>query len=228
MSPRPRRADRHPDLQSAILETAWQQIAEAGAPALSLRAIARQLKITAPSIYNYFPSRDHLVTALIVQAFNSLAAAQEAALEEQAGAGLAGGLSALGLAYRRWAVDHPQRYQLIFGTPIPHYHAPPEVTVPAAARALVPLTRTLQQLSAAGMLRTENLAPMSAQLRSMLQAWQEFEGGSDLEVLYLALVIWSRVHGLVTLEIGNQLPAFIVEPAGLFQREIDTIVKQYT
>jgi hypothetical protein len=68
---------------------------------------------------------------------------------------------------------------------------------------------------------------MTPKLASMLRSWQEYEGGSDLEVLYLALVIWSRVHGLVALEIGNQLPVFIDDPAELFQREINTIFKQY-
>ncbi|HUN24568.1 MAG TPA: TetR/AcrR family transcriptional regulator [Anaerolineales bacterium] len=80
MSPRPRRQEQHPDLQNAIKETAWKQISELGAPTLGLRSIARELNITAPSIYNYFPSRDSLVTALIVDAYNSLAKAQEDAL----------------------------------------------------------------------------------------------------------------------------------------------------
>ena len=66
-----------PNLQDAIKETTWKQIAEDGAAALSLRAIARELKITAPAIYNYFPRRDDLVTALIVDAFTSLADSQK-------------------------------------------------------------------------------------------------------------------------------------------------------
>lgn len=228
MSPRPRREERHPDLHTAIKEAAWQQIAVAGAPALSLRAIARQLKITAPSIYSYFPSRDDLVTALIVEAFGSLADAQEASVAGLAGDDSSGRLRALGLAYREWAALHPQRYQLIFGTPIPHYHAPEEITTPAAARSLLPLIKTIQDLSSAGRLRTQELAAMTHQLEGMLIAWQEFSGGYDLEVLYLALVVWSRVHGLVSLEIGSQLPAFISDPLELFQREVDTLIKQYT
>ena len=84
MSPRPRREDRHPDLQTAIKETAWKQISVAGAPTLGLRSIARELNITAPSIYNYFPSRDDLVTALIVDAYNSLADAQEISIRNLA------------------------------------------------------------------------------------------------------------------------------------------------
>ena len=65
-----------PNLQEAIKETAWKQIAEFGAPALSLRAIARELKITAPAIYNYFPDRDALVTALIIDAYTSFGDSQ--------------------------------------------------------------------------------------------------------------------------------------------------------
>src|SRR3989304_6687408 len=68
---RPIKKKQIPNLQEAIKETAWRQIAEFGAPALSLRAIARELKITAPAIYNYFPDRDALVTALIIDAFTS-------------------------------------------------------------------------------------------------------------------------------------------------------------
>ena len=63
---RPTKKEQIPNLPEAIKETAWRHIAEKGAAALSLRAIARQLKITAPAIYNYFPDRDSLVTSLIV------------------------------------------------------------------------------------------------------------------------------------------------------------------
>ena len=224
---RPIKKKQIPNLQDAIKETAWKQIAEMGAAALSLRAIARELKITAPAIYNYFPRRDDLVTALIVDAYNSLADSQEATEQNFTADNLSGRLTALGLAYREWAVTYPQRYQLIFGTPIPNYHAPEEATLPAAARALIPLTRAIQEIASAGNLRTERLAKMSAKLKSMLAAWQKFEGGSDLEVLYLAWVIWSRVHGLVMLEITNQIPSFFDEPAELFRREMNNILLQY-
>ena len=69
-----------PNLQEAIKETAWKQIAETGAATLSLRSIARELGITAPAIYNYHPDRDALVTALIVDAYTSLGESQQAAI----------------------------------------------------------------------------------------------------------------------------------------------------
>lgn len=224
---RPSKKQQHPNLPGAIKETAWKQIAETGAAALSLRAIARELKITAPAIYNYFPSRDDLVTALIVDAYNSLGDSQEGALSTLSADDHASRLSALGLAYRKWAVTYPQRYLLIFGTPIPNYHAPEDVTRPAAARGLMPLMTTVQTIYAAGELRTEKFATMNPRLKSMLAAWQTIESESDLEALYLALVVWSRVHGLVMLEIGNHIPSFFDDPAEIFQREIKNILLQY-
>jgi len=226
MSPRPRREERHPDLHTAIKEAAWKQIAERGAAALNLRAIARDLGITAPSIYNYFPNRDNLVTSLIVDAYNSLADSQEAALESRAAESLSTKLYTLGIAYRVWGVTFPQRYQLIFGTPIPNYHAPDDVTTSAATRALVPLIKVIQDLQKEKALRTERLAGMSPRLESMLKSWQEVEGSSDIETLYLAIVIWSRVHGMVGLEIGHQFPPFI-DAAEIFQREMNNILIQY-
>jgi len=224
---RPTRKKQIANLQEAIKKTAWKQIAEFGAPALSLRAIARELKITAPAIYNYFPNRDALVTALIVDAYNSLGDSQENALANPSTGDHASRLSALGLAYREWAVTYPQRYQLIFGTPIPGYHASDEMTLPAATRALVPLISVLQSTHEAGSLRAERLAALTPKLKSMLTAWHKFEGRSNIEALYLALIIWSRVHGLVMLEIGNHIPPFIEDPAAVFRREIKNIVIQY-
>lgn len=224
---RPTKEEQIPNLSEAIKETAWQQIAERGAAALSLRAIARRLKITAPAIYNYFPRRDDLVTALIVDAYNSLAESQLAAIESLPAADLERRFTALGLAYREWAVTYSQRYQLIFGTPLPNYKAPEEITLPAATAALVPLIRIIQDLSDAGRLRLDRVAPLTADLEKMLSAWQENAVGMDLEVLYAALVAWSRVHGLISMEIGNHYPAYISDPGEVFRREIQNLIIQY-
>ena len=101
-----------PNLQEAIKETAWKQIADSGAAALSLRAIARDLKITAPAIYNYFPDRDALVTALIIDAYISFGDSQIEARDTVPVEDLIGRMRAVGLAYRKWAQTYPQRYQL--------------------------------------------------------------------------------------------------------------------
>jgi AcrR family transcriptional regulator len=210
-----------------IRETSWKLIAENGAAALSLRAIARELGITAPAIYNYFADRDALVTALIADAFTSLGDSQSAILKRLPPGAHATRLTTLGIAYREWAIAYPQRYQLIFGTPIPGYEADEEITLPAAAWALSALIETLQAAFLAGSLRVDRSAPMQFELTSMLSAWSEFAGGPDVEVLYAALIIWSRVHGLVMMEIGGQMPSFISDPGVLYRREIENIKIQY-
>lgn len=226
--PRPKKLT--PDnlaLPEAIRQMAWKQMAETGAAGLSLRAIARALGVTAPAIYNYYPRRDDLVTALIVEAYTGLADSQHRALAGQPLADPLACLLALGRDYRAWAVGHPQHYQLIFGTPIPGYVAPADITQPAAAQALTPLITALQAAHTAGRLRVERLAPAEPSLRAGLAAWRQAADGAEPEALYLALSIWSRVHGLVMLEIGAQLPGFFSEPGAVFERELQTLAAQY-
>ncbi|RPI34101.1 MAG: TetR/AcrR family transcriptional regulator [Chloroflexota bacterium] len=227
MSPRPKKNQQTINLQEAIKDTAWKQIAEYGAPALSLRGLARVLGITAPAIYNYYPDRDALVTALIVDAFTSLGESQKTSIQDLPPGDHTARLTALGLNYREWAMAYPQRYLMIFGTPIPGYHAPEDITVPAATWALQPLIATLQAIFEDGSLRVDRSALMTPDLASMLASWSQFAGGPNVEVLYAALIIWSRVHGLVTMEIGGQMPSFITDPGEVFRREIENIKIQY-
>jgi AcrR family transcriptional regulator len=225
MSPRPKRITPQGNLQQAIVKTAWEQIAEKGAPALSLRAIARALKITAPAIYNYYADRDALVTALIVEAFISFGDAQEQAIANIPKMEPAQRLRALGVAYRHWAVTYPERYQLIFGTPIAGYSAPVEITMPAAARSLEVLVKVLDDAHRAGKLRVDESLNMTPAAESMLKEWQASRAPDVyIETLFLALTIWGCVHGLVSLEVGNQFPSFIRDAGEIYRRELERIV----
>lgn len=215
------------DLHVAIRDTALRQIGENGAASLSLRAIARALHITAPAIYNHYPDRDDLVTSLIIDAYTSLGDGQFAVLEGQPVDNHAARLRALGWAYRDWAVAYPQRYMLIFGSPIPGYHCPPERSMPAAARSLSPLIGVLGAALRARVLQPEEAPNLSDELRQQLAGWQTIHAVEDAYILYLALVIWSRVHGLVMFEIDNQYPPFIQDPGLIFRREVEMIVRQY-
>jgi AcrR family transcriptional regulator len=227
MSPRPRREERHPDLQTAIKETAWKQIVKFGAPTISLRAIARELKITAPSIYHYYPSRDDLVTALIVDAFTSFADSQQDVISTIPEQEHAERMRALGLAYRSWAIAFPERYQLIFGTPIAGYIAPEEITMPVAARSLTILVSVLQSAYTAGKLRRVASHDMSPQIKTMFAPWQQAYGAADTQVMFIAISIWGQVHGLVSIEIGHQFPPFITDPGEVYRRVIDILIAQH-
>ncbi len=229
---RPRQSERKIDLPKAIKAAAWQLVADQGVAALSLRAIARELKITAPAIYTYFSSRDELVTALIVDAFLSLGQRQATVLIRRPQIAPSpeeffDRLTDLGTAYRIWAIEHAQRYQLIFGTPLPGYHAPREVTVPAAAAALQPMINTLQAAWESGALQTYASAPMTTAIHKMFSDWSDFACGAHPEALYAAFIIWTRVHGFVSLEIGGQLPSFLVNPEEIYLRELQAICRQF-
>jgi AcrR family transcriptional regulator len=222
--PRPKQGQSNPNLNEAIRQTAWTQIAQSGAPTLSLRAIARELNITAPAIYNYFPSLHELVTALIVEAFTSFAAAQQAAIDPLSAEDHRGQLWALGKAYRDWAVTYPERYQLIFGTPIPGYHAPMEQTGPAAMCSLRILINVLDHARQAGQLRCQ--FTLGAALAAQLEDMKSLHPVEDARVLYLALVIWARVHGLVSMEIGHQHPPMLTHPLELYNQELEMILDE--
>jgi AcrR family transcriptional regulator len=224
---RPIKKNQIPHLQEAIKETAWKQIAEHGAPALSLRAIARELKITAPAIYNYFPDRDALVTALIIDAFTSFGDWQIEARDSVSENDLKGQLQAIGLAYRDWAHTFPQRYQLIFGTPIPGYEGPMEKIFPASARSLSALVSVVEGLRVAGKLNVDSFPKVKAEYKVSFEMWKTYGGNADLLSLSVAMLIWTRVHGIVSLEIQGNLPAFGPKGDALYRYELQSIYEQF-
>jgi AcrR family transcriptional regulator len=224
---RPTRKKQIKNLQEAIKETAWKQIAEFGAPALSLRAIARDLKITAPAIYNYFPDRDALVTALIIDAYKSFGDSQLTARDAVPESDITGRMRAIGLAYRTWALTDPQRYQLIFGTPIPGYETPLMEVLPSAARSLSALVSVVEQLRVSGRLNVASFPEVNKQYKISFETWKKYGGDVDMLSMSVAMVIWSRVHGIVSLEIANNLPPFGANGDELYLFELDSIARQF-
>jgi AcrR family transcriptional regulator len=119
-----------------IKEEARRQLAAEGAQRLSLRAVARELGMVSSALYRYFPSRDDLLTALIIDAYDSLGAGAEAAAAARPADDPRRRWRACCQAIRAWAIDHPHEYALIYGSPVPGYQAPQE-TIASAARVAV-------------------------------------------------------------------------------------------
>ena len=224
---RPIKKNQIPHLQDAIKETAWNQIAEFGAPALSLRAIARELKISAPAIYNYFPDRDALVTALIIDAYTSFGDWQLEARDAVASNDPREKLEAIGLAYRNWAHTYPQRYQLIFGTPLPGYQAPAEKVFPSSARSISALFSVVEELRAAGNLSTDSVPTVSDEYRAFYDQWRTYSGDINPISLFVAMIIWARVHGIVSLEIQGNLPPFGENGDALYLFDLHAQARQF-
>jgi AcrR family transcriptional regulator len=224
---RPIRKNQIPNIQEAIKETAWRQIAEYGAPALSLRAIARELKITAPAIYNYFPDRDALVTALIIDAYTSFGDWQLEARDSVRRNDPRKKLEAIGVAYRNWAHTYPQRYQLIFGTPIPGYKMPAEKAFPSSARSISALFSVVEELRAAGKLQVTSAPTINEKYTPFYELWKNYLGEVHPQSLFVAMTIWARVHGIVSLEIQGNLPPFGENGDALYKSELNAQARQF-
>jgi len=205
-----------------IKQTARRHMAKKGAASLSLRAIAREMGMTSPALYRYFSSRDDLVTALILEAFNSLADSQEANYEACRSLPFCERLMNLAEDYRAWALQHPELYSLIFGTPIPNYHAPAEITGPAAQRSMVPFIRLVTEVHEAGQLQyPKAYMGLSSEFKRRLKVAGD-EKGYDRppEMVLLTLTGWGRIHGLVSQELYNHLPPIIDNPGEYFRSDM--------
>jgi hypothetical protein len=134
---------------------------------------------------------------------------------------------AIGVAYRQWALAYPQRYQLIFGTPIPGYQPPVEKIMPAGARSLVALVGTVAALRSAGQLRVDQFPKLMPGHKAEFELWRQHTGGADLLSLSVSMLIWSRVHGLVSLEIAGSLPPFGPSGDALYRYELESIRTQF-
>ncbi|WP_234286134.1 TetR/AcrR family transcriptional regulator, partial [Streptomyces venezuelae] len=125
------------EITAAIKDEARTQLAAEGAAKLSLRAVARELGMVSSALYRYFPSRDDLLTALIVDAYDAVGAAAERAVADTAGQRPLDRWTAVCRAVRAWAVAHPHEYALIYGSPVPGYTAPQDTIAPAGRVGLV-------------------------------------------------------------------------------------------
>ena len=153
--PRTARDRARAELTEEIKAVARRHLAEQGSAALSLRAVAREVGMVSSAVYRYFPSRDDLLTALIVDAYDAVGDAAEAGARRAAGAAAscrAG--SRVSEAIRAWALAHPHEYALIYGSPVPGYAAPPD-TIDPATRVAVALLQIVVDGVAAGEIATD-------------------------------------------------------------------------
>jgi AcrR family transcriptional regulator len=221
-----RQARKLENARAEIKSAAWAQVSEKGAASLSLRAVASAIGLSAPALYRYFPSRDDLVTALIIDAYESLARVQDATFHALEGKPWDEILRSLGNAYRNWALGQPAAFYMIFGAPIPGYAQPAEETTPAAGSSLSSLIKTLAMAKESGNLVLPLGAPAAPALKAAFAAWSDAVHQADPEILYLAFSIASRVQGLTLAELGGQFAPFLQDFSPIFERELGRIIEE--
>lgn len=210
-----------------IKAIARAQMAAGGAAALSLRAIAREMGMTAPALYRYFPRLDDLITALILDAFNAHADAMAQAADQYPDDDYAGRLWGALLAYRQWALDHPVDFQLIYGSPIPGYSAPAELTVPAASRAFVVVVSALDGALRAGLLHPlPEYSAMPAPVQARLELINQRDGYVVPPViLAIATRGWTHIHGVVMLESFGHLAPVVGDVDAFYRFELVSLYR---
>jgi AcrR family transcriptional regulator len=205
------------ELTAEITDAARRQLAEVGAAALSLRAVARELGMVSSALYRYFPSRDDLLTRLIIDGYDALGAAAETA-DDPAALPRERWL-AVCRAVRAWALAHPHEYALLYGSPVPGYAAPRE-TVPAASRVGVVLGRILGDAARGG-----DLPPAAGGERDPALVSDDAVavlGGEhpalDDAVRLRALLAWSSVYGTISFELFGHFAGSVADGDRFFDR----------
>jgi AcrR family transcriptional regulator len=204
------------ELTSDITDAARRQLAEVGAAALSLRAVAREVGMVSSAVYRYFPSRDNLLTRLIIDGYDDLGAAAEAA-DDSSASPVDRWLAAC-RAVRGWALAHPHEYALLYGSPVPGYRAPQD-TVPAASRVGVVLGRILGDAARSGA-----LPPARGERDPALvsQAAVDVLGGEhpalDETVRVRALMAWSALFGTISFELFGHFVGSVEDGDRYFDR----------
>lgn len=197
-------------VRAEVKERAWEQIAAAGASALSVNAIAKQMGMSGPALYRYFAGRDELITELIRDAYRSLADTVHAAAAD--GVDLAG----LANALRGWALEDPNRYFLIYGTPVPGYHAPEDITG-ISSEIMATLLDACAELAPDG---------PATPFGTHLEHHRDWAGGHPAPpaTLHRALSFWTRLHGVLSLELAGHFAGMAFDPALLFAAELDDLL----
>ncbi len=203
------------ELTREIKDEARRQLAVGGADGLSLRAVSRALGMVSSALYRYFPSREDLLTALIIDAYDSLG---ETAASADPGPATPTTRRwwLICTEIRNWALAHRHEYALIYGSPIPGYQAP-QATIAPASRVPLLLIGVLQDawLTGEADLPTDS-RPLVPELVEQLDALRALVAAElPAAALVRALVAWTQLFGMISFELFGQLVGS-VDPSGYF------------
>ncbi|RKN49304.1 TetR/AcrR family transcriptional regulator [Micromonospora endolithica] len=213
-----------------IKSGARRLLVDGGVEAVSLRAIARDMGMTAPAIYRYFPSLEALVGALAGDLYEESTALLEAA-RDGAGEDEVAQLLAMARAFRAWSVAHPAEFGLIFGAPTPSattfFDTCADADHPGARFGAV-FVQPLVELWHRSPFPTPPPELLRRHFEGRLEPLRQSHGEIPVEVAWAFLSGWTRLYGLVAMEVFDQVSWAITEPEHLFELELTTFATQLT
>lgn len=204
-----------------IEDASFAIIDEDGANALSIAALARSMAMSAPAVYRYFPSRDALVAHLITRSYEQLVAAMAEGMNSRRRTPRSR-VRQLVVAYRAWALQYRRRYGMLFGEP--PGEIPAEVVADSPLNmAMTQLVDLLTEVADAAAVSTSGDRTLDGQLRVWARAMDR--PGTAPRIARAAIVIWTRVHGIVSLELTGMVDNRSIEIQRLIDLEVDSAVQ---
>lgn len=204
------------ELTREIAEVARRHLASDGAAALSLRAVARELGMASSAVYRYFPSRDDLLTALIVDAYNAMGAAAESADADRAREDLLGRWQAACAAVRAWALHHPHEYALVYGSPVPGYAAPATTIGPAGRVGMVLCQIVADGVTSGAIDDSSDGSGLDATIRPGLAGELGLPADPTGSVAGRTVQAWTSLFGLINFELFGHTNNIVVDHVAFF------------
>lgn len=221
-APRTARERARAELTREIVDAARRQLSDVGAAGLSLRAVSRELGMVSSALHRYFPTRDDLLTALIIEGYRALGDAVEAADAGAPADDFPARWRAATTAVRTWALAHPHEYALIYGSPVPGYRAPAD-TVVEAGRTVVALARITSDAHAAGELDVDT-GPVGRPLDAdAARARDALDTDLPDDAVLRGITAWTGVFGHVSFELFGQFENVVEARDELFAAAVDRL-----
>ena len=210
-----------------IVRIGRAHLATDGAAALSLRAVARDIGVVSSAVYRYVGSRDELLTLLVIDGYDELGDAVDEALASVDEADHAGRLTAIGRAVRAWALAEPATYALLFGSPVPGYHAPAERTTGPGTRVITRLVQVWEAAWVAGAIRADERPDVPRRLsRDLARIRRDLGITAPDALIARGLLMWAALFGCISFEVFGQYgPETITRPQDLFELELKMLVE---
>jgi AcrR family transcriptional regulator len=214
-------------IEREIIAIGRRHLVTEGAAGLSVRAIARELGMVSSAVYRYVASRDDLLTLLLIDAYTELADAVDRAHRSTSGSWAEQALASARAA-RQWAVDQPACWALLYGSPVPGYHAPAERTVGPGTRVVGALFAAVASGIAAGDIVVPNIEapqPMSTDFDAVRA---EFAFTGDDATVLKCFLLWAALVGAISLEVFGQYGAdTLTDPAAVFDGQIELLLTTF-
>jgi AcrR family transcriptional regulator len=215
-------------IEREIIEIGRRHLVTEGPAGLSVRAIARDLGMVSSAVYRYVRSRDDLLTLLLVDAYTELADAVDRA-QQSTTDDWTDRIVAIARAARRWAVDQPACWALLYGSPVPGYRAPAEMTVGPGTRVVGAVFDAVASGIAAGAVVVPNIQVVQVMSSDFDRIREEFGFAADDATVLKCFLLWAALVGAISLEVFGQYGAdTLTDPSVVFDGQIGLLIETFS